>query len=293
MVERRSEIGTLRALGCSPRWIERCWLLESVFLGLIGSTIGLLLGWLFAQSSVQAISRTVNALYMNTTAQAAQWDAKRRSWQGLWVYLSSVGWLAPARDAASTPAHTGDTQERFGNASSSRKSTGWSILLLLLAWLFHLMPPLPLQSGSLFPVGGYLSAFWPYWGRPTKRTVAQIGIRSHKPLTAWSAHAKIAASQLRRLTGRHRLTAAGMVAAIGMAAGMDILIHSFEGTVTNWISHTLKADLFVAVKGVENASNRNKMSEKTWKMMQNDPDVAFFEIGHIMPIQLDIGLLLS
>ena len=70
VVRRRSEIGTLRALGCSPQWIERCWLLESVFLGSIGSVIGLLLGWLFAQSSVQAISRTVNALYMNTTAQA-------------------------------------------------------------------------------------------------------------------------------------------------------------------------------------------------------------------------------
>ena len=289
VVRRRSEIGTLRALGCSPRWIERCWLLESVFLGLIGSTIGLLLGWLFAQSSVQAISRTVNALYMNTTAQAAQWDAKEAILAGSMGVLVSLlaGW-APARDAASTPPIQAIRRERFGNASSSRKSTGWSMLLLLLAWLFHLMPPLPLQSGSLFPIGGYLSALF---GLTGAALLSGLLLKSAsvliKPLTAWSAHAKIAASQLKRLTGRHRLTAAGMVAAIGMAAGMDILIHSFEGTVTNWISHTLKADLFVAVKGVENASNRNKMSEKTWKMMENDPDVAFVEIGHIMPIQLD------
>ena len=60
------------------------------------------------------------------------------------------------------------------------------------------------------------------------------------PFCALSAHIRIAAGQLRRLTGRHRLTVAGMVAAIGMAAGMDILIHSFEQTVTNWIGHTLK-----------------------------------------------------
>ena len=289
VVRRRSEIGTLRALGCSPQWIERCWLLESVFLGSIGSVIGLLLGWLFAQSSVQAISRTVNALYMNTTAQAAQWDAKEAILAGSMGILVSLlaGW-APARDAASTPPIQAIRRERFGKTSSSRKSTGWSILLLLLAWLFHLMPPLSLQSGSLFPVGGYLSALF---GLTGAALLSGLLLRSAagliKPLTARSAHAKIAASQLKRLTGRHRLTAAGMVAAIGMAAGMDILIHSFEGTVTNWISHTLKADLFVAVKGVENASNRNKMSEKTWKMIQNDPDVAFVEIGHIMPIRLD------
>ena len=289
VVRRRSEIGTLRALGCSPQWIERCWLLESVFLGSIGSVIGLLLGWLFAQSSVQAISRTVNALYMNTTAQAAQWDAKEAILAGSMGILVSLlaGW-APARDAASTPPIQAIRRERFGKTSSSRKSTGWSILLLLLAWLFHLMPPLSLQSGSLFPVGGYLSALF---GLTGAALLSGLLLRSAsvliKPLTARSAHAKIAASQLKRLTGRHRLTAAGMVAAIGMASGMDILIHSFEGTVTNWISHTLKADLFVAVKGVENASNRNKMSEKTWKMIQNDPDVAFVEIGHIMPIRLD------
>ena len=242
VVRRRSEIGTLRALGCSPQWIERCWLLESVFLGSIGSAIGLLLGWLFAQSSVQAISRTVNALYMNTTAQAAQWDAKEAILAGSMGILVSLlaGW-APARDAASTPPIQAIRRERFGKTSSSRKSTGWSILLLLLAWLFHLMPPLALQSGSLFPVGGYLSALF---GLTGAALLSGLLLKSAsvliKPLTARSAHAKIAASQLKRLTGRHRLTAAGMVAAIGMAAGMDILIHSFEGTVTNWISHTLK-----------------------------------------------------
>ena len=41
VVRRRSEIGTLRALGFTPQWIQRMWLLESVILGSIGSGIGL------------------------------------------------------------------------------------------------------------------------------------------------------------------------------------------------------------------------------------------------------------
>jgi putative ABC transport system permease protein len=288
VVRRRSEVGTLRALGCSPQWIERCWLLESVFLGSIGSAIGLLLGWLLAQSSVQAISRTVNALYMNTTAQAAQWDAKEALLAGsMGIAVSLLAGWAPARDAASTPPIQAIRKERFGRERPSRQPLRWSLLLLLLAWATHLMPPVTLESGSPFPIGGYLSALCGLTGAAMLSGVLlKSAANLIKPLIALSAHARIAASQLKRLTGRHRLTAAGMVAAIGMAAGMDILIHSFEGTVTNWISHTLKADLFVAVKGVENASNRNKISEKSWKMIQNDPDVDFVEIGHIMPITL-------
>ena len=104
VVRRRSEIGTLRALGFTPQWIQRMWLLESVILGSIGSGIGLLVGWLLAQGTVQAISRTVNALYMNTTATAARWDSQEATLAALMGITVSLlaGWV-PARDAASTP----------------------------------------------------------------------------------------------------------------------------------------------------------------------------------------------
>lgn len=40
----------------------------------------------------------------------------------------------------------------------------------------------------------------------------------------------------------------------------------------------------MAVKGIENASNRNKISEAIWSRLAADPDVARVDIGHIFPI---------
>lgn len=289
VVRRRSEIGTLRALGCTPQWIQSVWLIESVTLGTVGSALGLLVGWLLAQGSVQAIARTVNALYMNTTATAARWDAQEAALAGAMGIVVSLlaGWV-PARDAASTPPIQAIRQERLGTSKTRFNHALWSAVLILLAWGTHFMPPVELAVGNRFPLGGYLSAIFALTGAAMfSGTLLKSAPRILAPFADISAHVRIAAGQLKRLTGRHRLTVAGMVAAIGMAAGMDILIHSFENTVTNWIGHTLKADLFVAVKGVENASNRNKMSEKTWKSLQNDPDVASADIGHIIPLALE------
>ena len=289
VVRRRNEIGILRSLGIPPKLINRFWLIESIMLGSIGSGFGLIIGWLLAQGTVQAIARTVNALYMNTTATAAQWDnneALLASSMGILVSLLA-GWV-PAKDAANTPPIQAIRQERLGSQKTRFNHSKWGLMLVFIAWAAHLLPPIELAVGKRFPAGGYISALCALTGAAMlSGSLLRSASVILKPLCSISAHIRIASGQLKRLTGRHRLTVAGIVAAVGMAAGMDILIHSFEKTVTNWIGHTLKADLFVAVKGVENASNQNKMSEETWKALANDPDVASAEVGHIIPINLE------
>ena len=289
VVRRRNEIGILRSLGIPPKLINRFWLIESIMLGSIGSGFGLIIGWLLAQGTVQAIARTVNALYMNTTATAAQWDnneALLASSMGILVSLLA-GWV-PAKDAANTPPIQAIRQERLGSQKTRFNHSKWGLILVLIAWVAHLLPPIELAVGKRFPAGGYISALCALTGAAMlSGSLLRSASVILKPLCSISAHIRIAAGQLKRLTGRHRLTVAGIVAAVGMAAGMDILIHSFEKTVTNWIGHTLKADLFVAVKGVENASNQNKMSKETWQALANDPDVASAEVGHIIPINLE------
>lgn len=48
VIERTREIGTLRAIGAYPREISRSLALEGLLIGLAGSAIGLLLGWLIS-----------------------------------------------------------------------------------------------------------------------------------------------------------------------------------------------------------------------------------------------------
>ena len=164
VVRRRSEIGTLRALGLTPQWIQRMWLLESVILGSIGSGIGLLLGWLLAQGTVQAISRTVNALYMNTTATAARWDTQEATlaaWDGITRLYWPDGFpqemlhqRPPFKPFAKS---VWLTKTRFNH-------TMWGLILAILAWLTHFSPPVELAVGNRFPLGGYLSALFALTG---------------------------------------------------------------------------------------------------------------------------------
>ena len=203
---------------------------------------------------------------MNTTATAAQWDnteALLASSMGILISLLA-GWV-PAKDAANTPPIQAIRQERLGSQMTRFNHSKWGLILVLIAWIAHLLPPIELAVGKRFPAGGYISALCALTGAAMlSGSLLRSASIILKPLCSISAHIRIAAGQLKRLTGRHRLTVAGIVAAVGMAAGMDILYPFLRKTVTNWIGHTLKADLFVAVKGVENASNQNKMSEETW-----------------------------
>jgi len=50
VIERRQQIGMLRALGCSRRLIQSAFLLESFLVGLVGSILGMVLGLILARN---------------------------------------------------------------------------------------------------------------------------------------------------------------------------------------------------------------------------------------------------
>jgi putative ABC transport system permease protein len=286
VIRRRSEIGILLSMGFEPRWIRQAWLVESLLLGIVGSALGLALGWALAQGAVRALAQTVNALYVSTTARAAGWDSGEALLAfGLGVTATVAAGLLPARDAALTPPVQVMRQEGRGGGIRLLDSPVLGAALLGAALLLSLLPPLVLGPGVRFPLGGYLAALCGLVGAAVLSSnllgfIPRLSRRAADKSALW----RVAASQCRRPSGRHKLTIAGLVVAVGMAAGMEILTHSFERTVANWIQRSLRADLFVAVKGIENASSRNAISEATWRRLAEDPDVVRADIGHIFPV---------
>jgi putative ABC transport system permease protein len=288
VVRRRTEIGILLSMGFEPRRIRQAWLIESLILGVTGSAAGLMIGWILAQGAVRAVAQTVNALYISTTAEAAAWDWSEALLAfGLGVGATVVAGLLPARDAAATRPIQVMRQEGRSEGIRLLDSPMLGAGFLVLGFLASRLDPLQLGDGVRFPLGGYLAALAWLVGAAILssnllRFIPQIfrgAARRHAP---WL----VAASQCRRPSGRQKLTIAGLVVAVGMAAGMEILTHSFERTVSGWIHRSLRADLFVAVKGIENASNRNKISEATWRRLAADADVIQADIGHFFPITL-------
>lgn len=252
---RRGEIATLRSLGIPPAGIYRLWLSEAVLYGLAASLAGLLIGSLMATLTVDAVTTTVRALYRDTVQTAST----LRGSDVLLAFILGIGgslvaaWL-PARDAASTPpAQFLRLGKRIPPFPVFQHP--WIGLLALLAGaLLLLLPPWQPRPGASVPVAGYATAFlWLTGGTlVTVHSLRPIGKLLGRLLPN-APTARLAASRLRQPTSRHQLALSGFFVAIGMAAAMAFLINSFERTVTGWLEHRLRADLFIASAGFQGA----------------------------------------
>ncbi|MGC1455694.1 MAG: FtsX-like permease family protein [Nitrospirota bacterium] len=67
VVQRRKEIGILRALGATRREIISLFLGETFVMAIVGSGLGLVVGIIFARSAIGAVGQTVSELYQRTS----------------------------------------------------------------------------------------------------------------------------------------------------------------------------------------------------------------------------------
>ncbi|WLT31546.1 ABC transporter permease [Geothrix sp. PMB-07] len=277
---RRETWATLRALGQSPSGVLGLVLGEAALLGLLGSLLGLGLGWLLAQVSVRAVSQTVNALYGASAARSAALHGGESALAiaaGLLACLLAA-WI-PARRAAGTPPvqllarDGGPAPLRWGLLGLSG---GLALLLGLafaygvhpspgVAWHAYLGSAFALLGGSLLAV-----ALMPLLGQPghgTRRWRLRLALRP-----------------LRRPTGRHGFAAAALAVAVGMATGMGVMVESFERTVLVWIGSSLRADLYVAPLGAAGAGTQHRLSGETAEAVAADPAVAAADRFQMLPI---------
>ncbi|MCX6953208.1 MAG: FtsX-like permease family protein [Verrucomicrobia bacterium] len=289
VVRRRSEIAILRSLGVEEGTLRRAWLAEAAVLGLLGGAFGLLLGWAGAQFSVRAVGQTVNALYYATTVGSAGLDAGEIVLGlvlGLVASLAAGWW--PAREAARTPP--AQVLVRHAAAAPGHlvlRSAWLGGALLLAGCICAQLPPVRFAGGGRFPLAGYLTAFlWILGGGILCGFLLPLFARlMHRARTS-SAVTRVALSHLAAPSGRHRLAVAALLCAVGMTAGMAILVASFETTVSGWVRRSLQADLYISSNGTQSASSKNRISPATWRAVAADPAVAVASVLAAYPIEL-------
>ena len=290
VVRRRPEIAILRSLGVEESTIRRGWLCESAILGLLGGAFGLLLGWAGAQVSVRAVGQTVNALYYTTTVKSANLTPVEIV-IGLSLGLVTAliaGWW-PAREAARTPP--AQVLQRGAAPAAGHRvmrslAAGASCVLAGLACAQ--LPPLHFGGGSRFPFAGYAAAFlWIFGAGILCAFLLPPIARLGRALGTRSAAVRVALGHLRQPSGRHRLAAAALLCAIGMTAGMAILVSSFEQTMQGWVRRTLQADLYISSSGAQSASSQNRISAAAARALATHPAVAHAAMLVAYPIEID------
>lgn len=286
---RRREIATMRSLGVKPNEIYRLWLAEAFLYGIVAGIAGILVGWILSLLTIEAVTTTVRALYRDTAGSAA----RLTSGDVLLSFALGIGgsllaaWL-PAKDAASTPPAQFLKLGRRIPSFPLFESVGLGLMAVILGGALLLLPPWQASAHLSIPLGGYGSAFlWLTGGTlVVVRLLKGVGYALNS-IWPHSASVRLAAGRLMHPTSRHQLALAGFYVAIGMAIAISFLIGSFEHTVTSWLKHRLRADIFISTVGFQGSDMDERIPAHILNSIEADPLVEAMDRFRMITIDVN------
>jgi putative ABC transport system permease protein len=244
VVRRRAEIGVLRALGAARASIFAVFLAEALFLGILGAALGVLLGRVLADATVQLISGTVNAIF--TTSRPAPVELSLGE-AALGILIGAVAAFASAFGPAREAMDVHPTEAMSRGAREHHVRLRWR-LGLVWSGILAALAVAASQASSFqgFPAGGYAAAFLAIaavaLAAPAFVLAANYALRS---LFRKRVEPMLAGRSLVGSLSRTSVVVAALGTAIAMMASVGIMVGSFRETVALWLDTQLRADLYV------------------------------------------------
>jgi putative ABC transport system permease protein len=246
LLQRRPLMAKLRVLGVTRRELVTEILLEAVLLGLVGSAVGVALGWMAAQWLVQLVTRTINDVYFLLTVThlyIAPAALARGLLMGTGATVLAV--LPPALEAVwSQPATA------LRRSVLERRSRRWALIfagigVMLLAgsvWLLNeTSTSLSLAMAAVSSAAVGYSLMVP---------AALLVLAGSALRTAGRRLGALPTLALRGITGtlsRTGVAAAALTLAVAMSIGTSVMIHSFRLAVSQWLDRLMQADIQIAL----------------------------------------------
>jgi putative ABC transport system permease protein len=273
VVQRRREIGILRAYGMPRGRVLALFLTEAAVIGAIGGAIGSGLGMVWARTLVSLLARTVSELYVAIPVEQLH-DLLQLPLQAvlegaaIGIAVSMAGATAPALEGSRTaPARA----VASGDYESTRRLHLGRLGFFAAAGL--LLTTILALPGPVYgvPIFGYAAALVLLLSLSTlaplliRMTSWLAGRRGWRGQVKWR---RIALEHLGRTPGRSGITIAALMIGIAIMLGVGIMIYSFRQTVEAWINQTIMADLIVAppswLQGEESGMLARRIPA-TWK----------------------------
>jgi putative ABC transport system permease protein len=240
VARRAQQFALLGVLGLTARERLRLVLTESALLGLVGSLLGVALGTGLAAAALSLLGGDLGGGYFPGVRPALQWDGPAAAVYAVLGVVAAIagGWL-PARSAARLPLAQTLKGLGTGLPRARRHWPGW--LALVAAVALALLPPIggiPLAaylSVGLLLVGGISvlpGAVGAFYDRLAPRVAHRL-----LPL--------LAVERARRVRESAAVAISGVVAALGLAVALTVMVASFRQSVSDWLDVLLPADLYL------------------------------------------------
>ena len=259
VVQRRREIGTLRALGATRNRILGLFALEAGVLGTAGSILGVPLGVLVARGAIGSVSNSVSEIYVKVNIKDIQLGTSELIFGVTMGILGSVfAALRPSWIAASVqPVEALRKDAAIGAGAVEVKSwpTYLGVFLLIAAWPITKIPP-PVEN---LPLGGYAAIFFILMGVSmlSPLVLRSLIVPFRKPgELLFGISGRLAADNFARAPVRTAVPVSALSIGVSMAVTLGAFLGSFQDSADRWIEQAIPADLFVTssakLAGVQN-----------------------------------------
>jgi putative ABC transport system permease protein len=289
VVQRRREIGTLRALGASRGRIRSLFTLEAGVLGLVGAIVGMPLGLLVARGAIAGVSESVSAIYIRVNVKDVQLGPNELLLGlALGVLGSVLAALRPAWVASSVQpveALRRDVAAGAGAVKLRSWPTYLGVALFLSAWPATLIPP-PVENFSL---GGYLSVFLMLMGMTL---LAPLLLRAlNRPFQRpgewlFGIAGRLAADNFARAPVRTAVPVSALSIGVAMAICLAGFVGSFQASTDRWIDQSIPADLFVTSAAKLAGSQNQQMNPSLARELDGIDGITDVDAVRIMPFEL-------
>jgi putative ABC transport system permease protein len=286
VVQRKREIGILRALGSTQGELVTLLTLEGGLLGAVGSLLGIGIGIGLSRGLLNATSQALNQTYLQLAATDVRIDPKVLvGGVALGTLAATLASALPARRAAhDKPAETLRTASVLQPAPyPNRASRNDLLAILLAAGSYPLLRVPPIWQ---LPLGAFAAALTLLLAAALLLPrLVQLVERGLRPVMArWgSVEARLANQNLPRDLGRTAITASALMSGVALAVSFGIFTHSFATTLNEWVDQTLPGDLFITqAAAIGGTSMRNVPMADTL----NDPLAAIPQVETVRRVRI-------
>lgn len=246
-LQRRRTFGVLRAQGVTGGEIAIVILIEAALLGIVGSSIGVLLGLRLSEMLLGLVSQTINDLYFVVAVRDVALDGFALAKAVVvGVGASLLAATLPALEAAHGPPQLALARSVLEARARQYAGRAGLVAMLMLAAAVALI----LFSGQSL-LAGFVALF----------LVLMVGAALAPTLLRLASH--VLAGALGRVSPVARLAIAGAgaslsrtgiaIAALSVAGAaalsVAVMISSFRGSLVDWLERTLRADLYITAPG--------------------------------------------
>ena len=257
VLQRRKIFGFLRTIGVSQKEIFSLIIFESLLFAIIGSLIGIGLGYLLANVLLSFIVRTINDLYF--VLQVSQIHISNITFlkAGLiGVFAALLSALIPAYEASNSPVtkviKNIDIEEKVKKYLPKLNIAG--LVLISLSLLLFLIFEKNISAcffGLFIMVIGF-SCFIPFL------TYHSDYILEPLYRNTFGLASLISLRSLKKNLSRNAIAIAALTVAVSLYLSLDIAINSFRNTVEDWLSASLFADIYISTP--KQVSHRNHLT---------------------------------